>query len=70
MTWEEKALAAIERFGQWALCKLRLCDECEHCQTYVCPWCGRRRPWEDGAADDMPEACDDCWSSAHRRPTG
>jgi hypothetical protein len=65
-SWGDIVTAALERFGQWAMCKLHLCHECERCQTYVC-WCGRRRPWSDGCADDMPEACDDCWSLAHRR---
>ena len=50
---------------QKLMCKLRLCQECSHCQTYVCPWCGHRVPWSNGCADDMPEACDECWAEAH-----
>lgn len=61
----ERVLEAIERFGAWLRCRLGLCWECERCETYVCPWCGRRVPWENGAGDDMPEACDQCWAIAH-----
>jgi len=34
-------------------------------QTFTCDVCKRRVPWSQGAADDMPEACDDCWCKAH-----
>lgn len=59
-------VCAIEELGARLRCLLRLCDECPRCETYVCPWCGRRVPWTDGAADGMPEACDGCWAEAHR----
>jgi len=29
---------------------------------FLCPHCGRWVPEEQGAADDRPEACDDCWA--------
>lgn len=32
---------------------------------YKCPGCKRRVPWCFGAADDLPELCDDCWRKAH-----
>jgi len=41
--------------------------ECVKCATYVCRGCKRRVPWCFGAADDMPDHCDDCWAKAHRR---
>lgn len=31
---------------------------------YRCARCQRRVPWCFGAADDMPELCDDCWAAA------
>lgn len=34
-------------------------------RTYVCEVCRREVPWCFGAADDMPDACDDCWYAAH-----
>ncbi len=40
-------------------------DECEKHKTYRCATCKRRRPWSDGAADDMPDSCDGCWSMAN-----
>lgn len=33
--------------------------------TFVCSECQRETPNSEGAADDMPEACDDCWFKAH-----
>ncbi len=33
--------------------------------TFRCAGCGRRVPWSEGAGDDMPEHCDDCWATAH-----
>lgn len=50
---------------QWLTCKLGLCDECPHCTTYVCWSCMRRVPWDFGAADEMPDVCDDCYCEAH-----
>jgi hypothetical protein len=29
--------------------------------TFLCPGCEREVPYENGACDDMPELCDDCW---------
>lgn len=49
----------------WLKCKLRLCDDCIHCRTFICPWCLRRVSWDFGCDGDMPEACDDCWAEAH-----
>lgn len=40
------------------------CDS-EDCWVYRCPGCWRIRPWCFGAADDMPDHCDDCWAKAH-----
>jgi len=45
---------------------MRWVDEGEHTNIYRCGACGRWRPWCDGAADDMPEVCDRCWSIAHK----
>jgi hypothetical protein len=55
----------IRKLEQWLKCKLHLCQECEHCETWVCWMCFRRVPWSNGAADDMPDLCDECWSAAH-----
>ena len=30
--------------------------------TFVCAYCEREAPSENGAADDMPDACDACWN--------
>lgn len=37
--------------------------------VYACPGCKRLVPWCFGAADDMPDHCDDCWSVAHVKET-
>lgn len=33
--------------------------------TWQCLWCRLWVPWSNGAGDDMPEVCDECWSVAH-----
>jgi hypothetical protein len=38
-------------------------------ETFDCSGCGRKTPNCRGAADDMPEACDDCWGEAHKDET-
>ncbi len=35
------------------------------CPVFVCGRCRRLTPFCLGAADDMPDACDECWSKAH-----
>lgn len=30
-------------------------------ETFWCPGCERHRDVDEGAHDDMPELCDDCW---------
>jgi len=38
---------------------------------FRCFYCRRIVPNEFGAADDMPEACDDCWCAKHGiKPNG
>jgi len=41
-----------------------------HCwcggRRYTCPGCRRFVLECDGAADDAPELCDDCWGVLHR----
>jgi len=54
--------ALLAKFAIWLRCKLRLCDDCPHCETYVCPSCFRRLPWSNGCADDLGDICDDCWA--------
>lgn len=39
---------------------------CGKCRLYKCVGCNRWVPWSNGAADDMPNHCDDCWSKAHK----
>ena len=34
-------------------------------QRFTCSECHRRVPWSQGADDDMPGACDECWGKAH-----
>lgn len=34
-------------------------------ETFKCAGCGKDKPWSQGASDDMPEHCDECWSAAH-----
>lgn len=38
---------------------------CEPDQTFRCNICDREMPYCRGAADDMEDACDDCWAKAH-----
>lgn len=40
-------------------------QEDETNRTYVCAGCLKRVPWSNGAADDMPYHCDECWAKAH-----
>lgn len=58
---------ALEEFSERMKCKLRLCDDCSRCGTFVCGSCGRKVPWEYGASDSMFDVCDDCWAEAHRK---
>ncbi len=37
------------------------CVEC----VYTCVGCQQVTPWENGASDDMPDHCDECWGKAH-----
>lgn len=39
--------------------------ECTRCELYLCAGCSRWVSWDLGAADDMPQHCDDCWALAH-----
>ena len=59
--WQNAVIAIIDRTGQWLMCKLRLCNECPNCETYVCTSCMKRVPWENGCADALGDICDDCW---------
>lgn len=43
--------------------------DCTGCGgIYQCAGCRRWVGWCFGAADDMPDHCDDCWSKAHPAP--
>jgi hypothetical protein len=42
------------------------CSGCEPGALFECNICGRLMPWCKGAADDLPDSCDDCWSAVHR----
>ncbi len=44
-------------------------EGCEACERYTCAGCKRRRPWDDGAGDDMPGHCDACWARKHKTTT-
>jgi len=41
--------------------------ECPHGETesYRCKRCRRRCCWCFGAADDLPDHCDDCWAKVN-----
>lgn len=39
-------------------------DECGG--TFDCTCCGRECGWCFGAADDLPDYCDDCWAEHHQ----
>ena len=45
------------------------CGECERGEVFRCDVCGRDMPWCFACDDDLPGACDDCWSAAHREDT-
>lgn len=34
---------------------------CEKHSVFKCGTCGRATYWKDGAADDRPGDCSDCW---------
>lgn len=34
-------------------------------EVFDCSGCGRTVSWSMGAADDMPDHCDDCWNLEH-----
>lgn len=61
----EGVFSIIDRVQQWLTCKLGLCDDCPHCETYYCWSCMKRVPWDFGCADCMPDVCDDCYAEAH-----
>lgn len=33
-----------------------------NCETFKCRHCKRIYPWCQGASDDRPDWCDDCWA--------
>jgi hypothetical protein len=35
--------------------------------TYVCTGCERKVGWCFGAADNMPELCDECWAEVTQK---
>ena len=39
---------------------------CTEDEYFICEGCQRKMPYCLGAADDMPDHCDDCWGLAHR----
>lgn len=36
-------------------------EDCMRCKMFVCARCERVLSWSNGAADDAPSLCDDCW---------
>ncbi len=38
-------------------------------KEFRCHACKRVRSADEGAADDMPDACTGCWNKAHGKPT-
>lgn len=43
------------------ICRYRKNGERDKRFNYTCRGCKRRVPWCFGAADNMPNHCDDCW---------
>lgn len=46
----------------------RNCSTSEGCaqhRHFTCVGCGLQVHWDDGAADDMPLHCSDCWAAVH-----
>lgn len=44
----------------------QLSDICEPCaeevsETFICDKCGKRKPWDEGSSDNLPNTCDACW---------
>ncbi len=42
-------------------------DNCEACSKFRCSICRKLVPWDRGAADNMPSACDDCWFARYEK---
>jgi len=42
------------------------CKKCESGEIFECYRCHRLVPWCQGAADDFPDWCDDCWADYHK----
>lgn len=36
-------------------------------ETFDCMTCGRKTPNCRGAADNMPDSCDECWAEANKK---
>ena len=59
--------ATIERWSV-QLNRAEGCDrcalpaDCARCERFVCHRCERAVSWEQGAADDAPGLCDECWA--------
>lgn len=54
-----RLLCSFGMHSQW--------PECSVCETYICRGCLKRVAWSNGAADDMPFDCDECWCAAHNK---
>lgn len=40
-------------------------DGCNKHKIFTCATCKRLTHWRDGAADDCPDDCSDCWAAKH-----
>ena len=58
-------LAWFTKADQCPCCRTKEGD-CSRCEHYRCAVCDRWVPWEFGADDGMPLACDDCWAERQR----
>ncbi|WP_198013013.1 hypothetical protein [Lyngbya sp. PCC 8106] len=47
--------------GEPSQCPRNCRNRCESGETFTCCYCQKIVPYCCGAADDLPDACDDCW---------
>lgn len=46
-----------------------LCGWGPGCDGFFCDACGEEKCWIDGASDERPDTCDDCWDESHEKTT-
>lgn len=51
--------------GVYVITDVKNMTSCAIEPGYRCFKCGKYKPWSEGAADDLPFYCDDCWAEEH-----